>query len=132
MTVQNVGPFLRLGISVLNHFLQNINVMLLKMTLRPRNSPRKVKNYRKSVSPHFFSCLIWGPISLKRLRECQDKMLSLPFWLGESSSLHNVLFGQYVFLPTEQAETYQNISFNIYLSGWKKNLIFEETVIFKL
>ena len=34
----------------------------------------------------------------------KDKMLSLLFWLGESSSLHNVLFGQYVFLPTEQAE----------------------------
>ena len=36
----------------------------------------------------------------------KDKMLSLLFWLGESSSLHNVLFGQYVFLPTEKAETY--------------------------
>ena len=42
-----------------------------------------------------------------------DKMVSTP-------SLHNVLFGQYFFLPTEQAETYHkiclDISFNTYLS----------------
>ena len=34
--------------------------------------------------------------------------------------MHNVLFGQYVLLPTEQAETYLKIcvfiSFNLYLS----------------
>ena len=64
----------------------------------------------------------------------KDKMLSLLFWLGESSSLHNVLFGQYVFLPTEQAETYLKIYVMIYhstyicpsLFGWKENLIFKE------
>ena len=54
-------------------------------------------------------------------------------------ALHNVLFGQYVFLPTEQAETYLKIYVLIYhstyicpsLFGWKENLIFMETVIFK-
>ena len=30
------------------------------------------------------------------------------------SALHNVLFGQYVFLPTEQAETYLKIYVLIY------------------
>ena len=54
--------------------------------------------------------------------------------------LHNVLFVQYVFLPTEQAETYLKIYVLIYRStyiclnlfSWKENLIFKETVIFKL
>ena len=56
------------------------------------------------------------------------------------ASLHNVLFGQYVFLPTEQAETYLKIYVLIYhstyicpsLFGWKENLIFKEAVTFKL
>ena len=54
--------------------------------------------------------------------------------------MHNVYFVQYVFLPTEQAETYLKISVLIYhltyicpsLFGWKENMIFEEIVMFKL
>ena len=54
--------------------------------------------------------------------------------------MHNVLFVQYVFLSTEQAETYLEIYVEIYhskyicpsLFDWKENLIFKETVIFKL
>ena len=60
--------------------------------------------------------------------------------MGGSVAVHNVLFGQYVFLPTEQAETYLKIYVLIYhwtyicpsLFSWKENMVFEETVIFKL
>ena len=53
----------------------------------------------------------------------------------EQVPLHNVLFGQYVFLPTKQAETYLKIYVLMYhltyiwtsLFGWKENLIFKET-----
>ena len=56
------------------------------------------------------------------------------------TTVHNVLFVQYVFLPTKQAETYLKIyvlichSTYIYPSffSWKQNLIFKETVTFKL
>ena len=55
-------------------------------------------------------------------------------------TLHNVLFGQYVFHPTKQAETYLKIYVFTYhftyicpsLFGWKVNIIFEETVNSKL
>ena len=33
-----------------------------------------------------------------------------------STAVHNVLFAQYVFLPTEQAETYLKIYVLIYIS----------------
>ena len=54
--------------------------------------------------------------------------------------MHNVLFVQYVSLLTEQAETYQKTYVLIYqltyicpsLLGWKENMIFGETVTFKL
>ena len=55
-------------------------------------------------------------------------------------AMHNVLFVQYVFRPTEQAET--NLKFFILqyyllyicpsLFSWKENMNFEETVSFKL
>ena len=56
------------------------------------------------------------------------------------STLYNVLFVQYVFLPTKQAEIYLKIRVLIYhltyicpsLFGLNENIIFEETVIFKL
>ena len=55
-------------------------------------------------------------------------------------AIHNVLFGQYVFLPTEQTETYLkicvSINFSTYICpcmfGWKENMILEETVSSKL
>ena len=55
-------------------------------------------------------------------------------------TLHNVLFGRYVFLPTEQAETYLKIYVLIYhstyicpsLFGWKESFIFKDTVTIKL
>ena len=54
--------------------------------------------------------------------------------------MHNVHFGYYVFLPTEQAETYLKrcvlINYSTYiclcLFGWKENMINEETVSSKL
>ena len=57
-----------------------------------------------------------------------------------TSTLHNVHFGYYVFLPTEQAETYLKscvlINYSTYiclcLFGWKVNMILKETVTFKL
>ena len=63
-----------------------------------------------------------------------------PSILHAHCTLHNVLFGQYVFLPTEQAANYLKIYVLIYhstyicptLFGWKENLIFKKTVIFKL
>ena len=59
---------------------------------------------------------------------------------GGDSPLHNVHIGQYVFLPTEQAETYLKscvlINYLTYiclcLFGWKVNMILKETVTFKL
>ena len=56
------------------------------------------------------------------------------------NALHNVHFGYYVFLPTEQAETYLKrcvlINYLTYiclcLFGWKENMINEETVSSKL
>ena len=56
------------------------------------------------------------------------------------SAMHNVLFVQYVFLPTKQAETYLKIYVLIYnltyictsLFDWREHMIFEETVTFKL
>ena len=55
-------------------------------------------------------------------------------------ALHNVHFGYYVYLPTEQAETYLksrvliNYSTHICLClfGWKVNMILKETMTFKL
>ena len=55
-------------------------------------------------------------------------------------TLHNVHFGYYVYLPTEQAETYLKrcalINCSTYiclcLFGWKVSMIFKETVTFKL
>ena len=55
-------------------------------------------------------------------------------------AMHNVHFGYYVFLPTEQAETYLKrcvlINYSTYiclcLFGWKENMINEETVSSKL
>ena len=57
-----------------------------------------------------------------------------------TAALHNVYIVQYVFLPTEKAETYLKIYVLIYHSTyicpslfiWKENLIFKETVTFKL
>ena len=54
--------------------------------------------------------------------------------------VHNVHFGWYVYITTEQAETYLKrcvlINYSTYiclcLFGWKVNLIFKETVTFKL
>ena len=51
--------------------------------------------------------------------------------------LHNVLFGQYVFLPTEQAETYLKIYVLIYhstyicpsLFGWKENILPKQHIV---
>ena len=56
------------------------------------------------------------------------------------STLHNVHFGKYVYLPTEQVETYLKrcvlINYSTYiclcLFGWKVNMINEETVSSKL
>ena len=53
-----------------------------------------------------------------------------------NGTLQNVLFVQYVFLATEQAETHPKIYVFIYhltyicpsFFGWKGNMIFEETV----
>ena len=50
--------------------------------------------------------------------------------------MHNVHFVKYVFLPTEQAETYLKkcvlINYSTYiclgLFGWKENMIFKETL----
>ena len=57
-----------------------------------------------------------------------------------TTTLHNVHFVKYVFLPTEQAETYLKscvlINYSTYiclcLFGWKENMILKETVTFKL
>ena len=54
--------------------------------------------------------------------------------------LHNVHFGKYVYLPTEQAETYLKrcvlINYSTYiclcLFSWKENMIHEETVSSRL
>ena len=59
---------------------------------------------------------------------------------GRVATMHNVYIGQYVFLPTEQAETYLKscvlINYSTYiclcLFGWKVNMILKETVTFKL
>ena len=55
-------------------------------------------------------------------------------------ALHNVLFVQYVFLPTEQSETYFKIFILIFdstyicpdLFDWKENTFFFIFVYFKL
>ena len=55
-------------------------------------------------------------------------------------TMHNVHFVKYVFLPTEKAETGLKscvlINYSTYiclgLFGWKENMIFKETVTFKL
>ena len=60
-------------------------------------------------------------------------------FISITSPLHNVHFGYYVFLPTEQAETYLKICVLIYhstyicpsLFGWKENLIFKENCDFQ-
>ena len=63
-----------------------------------------------------------------------------PSLLLKVATLHNVHFGKYVYLPTEQAETYLKrcvlINYSTYiclcLFGWKENMINEETVSSKL
>ena len=55
------------------------------------------------------------------------------FTVVANVTMHNVLFGQHVFLPTEQAETYLKIYALIYhstyicssLFGWKEKLYFQ-------
>ena len=59
-----------------------------------------------------------------------------PATLSNHTALHNMLFGQYVFLSTKRAENYHKIYVLIYhstyicpsLFGWKENLTFKETV----
>ena len=59
---------------------------------------------------------------------------------SKDAPVHNVHFGYYVYLPTEQAETYLKscvlINYSTYiclcLFGWKVNMILKETVTFKL
>ena len=76
-------------------------------------------------------CQNVSELSLSRLQHCEHSIVG---------TMHNVYFVQYVFLPTEQAETYLKMCVLIYhstcicpnLFGWKENLIFKETVIFKL
>ena len=53
--------------------------------------------------------------------------------------MNSVVFVQYVFLPTEEAETYQMYVMIYHLTficpslfGWKENMVSEETVTFKL
>ena len=56
------------------------------------------------------------------------------------TELHSVPFAQYVFIRTEQAETYPKTYVLIYhpkyicpsLFVWKENLTFKETLTFKL
>ena len=58
----------------------------------------------------------------------------------KGATLHNVHFGYYVYLPTEQAETYLKscvlINYStyicLYLFGWRENMIHEKTVSSKL
>ena len=55
-------------------------------------------------------------------------------------AMHNVHFGYYVYLPSEQAETYLKscvlMNYSTYiclcLFGWKVNMILKKTVTFKL
>ena len=62
-----------------------------------------------------------------RMRKYNNRILCL--------ALHNVLFAQYVFLPTEQAETYSKIYVLIYhltyicpsLCGWKEKWFLRKT-----
>ena len=64
----------------------------------------------------------------------------IPPYMMVIMPLHNVHFVKYVFLPTEQAETYLKscilINYSTYiclcLFGWKENMILKETVTFKL
>ena len=73
-----------------------------------------------------------GIRSMCTLDSCETKILS--------KTMHNVHFGYYVYLPTEQAETYLKscvlINYSTYiclcLFGWKVNMILKETVTFKL
>ena len=63
------GPFLRLVISVLNHFLQNISALSCKWRwLRgPKIAPKKLKTCPKAVlSTKLFSCMVWGAIFFER------------------------------------------------------------------
>ena len=56
------------------------------------------------------------------------------------TELHSVLFVQYVFIPTEQADTYPKNYVSIHhltyicasLFGWKEKFIFEATLNSKL
>ena len=76
--------------------------------------------------------VIIGKISKVKIIKTEGRELTRP--------LHTVQIGWYIFLLTEQAETYLEICVLIYhstyicpsLFGWKENLIFKETVIFKL
>ena len=91
---------------------------------------------------------VQGKVDLRNVQTRKGK--SNPAALGNRSGfgsdilnslpLHNVHFGYYVFLPTEQAETYLKrcvlINYSTYiclcLFGWKENMILKETVTFKL
>ena len=88
----------------------------------------------------------WADEPLSKMLDWTDEWMD--GWMGDTpqtvmtnrAPLHNVHFGKYVYLPTEQAETYLKrcvlINYSTYiclcLFGWKVNMINEETVTFKL
>ena len=79
-----------------------------------------------------------GVVSWKPIPQLTTYHLKTGSWTN--TALHNVHFVKYVYLPTEQAETYLKscvlINYSTYiclcLFGWKVSMVFKETVTFKL
>ena len=88
-----------------------------------------------NILPRLAVAVLFNRPTLRISQPCDEQEKFL-----DDLTLHNVLLGQYVFLPTEKAKTYLKIYVLTYHStyicpsrfGRRENLIFKETVIFKL
>ena len=86
----------------------------------PGSSDSATPGTRHSLTRSSIQKMIFIGSDFFRMRKYNNRILCL--------ALHNVLFAQYVFLPTEQAETYSKIYVLIYhltyicpsLCGWKE------------
>lgn len=130
---QNIYHVMSKYIDISNQY-ENVLADTVKLTGQKTDPQSHLQRF-DNILPRLAVAVLFNRPTLRISQPCdeQDKFLG-------DLTLHNVLLGQYVFLPTEKAKTYLKIYVLTYHStyicpsrfGWNENLIFKETVIFKL
>ena len=107
---------------------ENVLADTVKLTGQKTDPQSHLQRF-DNILPRLAVAVLFNRPTLRISQPCdeQDKFLG-------DLTLHNVLLGHYVFLPTEKAKTYLEIYVLTYHStyicprrfGWKENLIFKE------